>query len=82
VALDYKTLQAMTASQRRHADDYCPECGRLWRALAPSPRGVGFRAGGTTQTAPARPRRRDRAASGDDRPVIAPRSRAAVARQG
>jgi hypothetical protein len=32
VALDYKTLQETAASQRPYADDYCPECGRPWRA--------------------------------------------------
>jgi hypothetical protein len=30
MALDYKTLQAVATNERRHADDYCPECGRLW----------------------------------------------------
>jgi hypothetical protein len=30
MALDYKTLQVIATSQRRHADDYCPECGRPW----------------------------------------------------
>jgi hypothetical protein len=28
MAMDYKTLQAMATNQQRHADDYCPDCGR------------------------------------------------------
>jgi hypothetical protein len=30
MATDFKTLQAMTTTQQRPADDYCPECGRPW----------------------------------------------------
>jgi hypothetical protein len=35
MAFDYKTPQALAASHQMDADDFCPECGRLWEAPAP-----------------------------------------------
>jgi hypothetical protein len=35
MALDYKALQALAASQPRDTDGYCPECGRPWREPSP-----------------------------------------------
>jgi hypothetical protein len=35
MAFDYKTVQAMAASQPRDAHGYCPECGRPWRDPSP-----------------------------------------------
>jgi hypothetical protein len=36
VAFDYRTLQAMAASQPPDAIPYCPECGRPWEDPAPA----------------------------------------------
>lgn len=37
MAFDYKTLRLLETSKSRDANDYCPECGRLWIDRWPEP---------------------------------------------